>query len=215
MTAALMSALTEPSRSTKTELPPLLSLAEFLDWPGDGTDTRYELIDGVLRAMAPASDAHNTILSNLVFLLEGHLRRNHPRCRVVATPGIQPHLNADWNFRIPDLGITCAPGKPGQVMMPEPVVLVEVLSPGNKQHTRENMRAYATIPSVRELILLESSRIRAEHLVRDEQNNWPANPLVLRDGDTLTLQKFNASWPLREFYHNTWLLSPPPELTGS
>ena len=48
------------------KLPPLMTVAEFLEWPGDGTGTRYELVDGVLRAMAPASDNHGTIQTNLI-----------------------------------------------------------------------------------------------------------------------------------------------------
>ena len=39
-----------------------MSLAEFLEWD-DGTDTRYELIDGRPRAMAPPIEAHGTIVS--------------------------------------------------------------------------------------------------------------------------------------------------------
>jgi len=31
-----------------TRLPPLMTVADFVDWPGDGTSTRYELVDGVL-----------------------------------------------------------------------------------------------------------------------------------------------------------------------
>ena len=26
------------------KLPPLMTVADFLDWPGDGTGTRYELV---------------------------------------------------------------------------------------------------------------------------------------------------------------------------
>jgi len=30
-----------------------MTLGEFLVWPGDGTAKRYELVDGVVRAMSP------------------------------------------------------------------------------------------------------------------------------------------------------------------
>jgi hypothetical protein len=48
------------------KLPPLMTAAEFHEWPGDGTGTHLELVEGVLRATAPASDAHGTIKSNLI-----------------------------------------------------------------------------------------------------------------------------------------------------
>ena len=41
-----------------------MTLAEFLDWD-DGTDTRYELIDGRPVAMAPSSANHGAIGVNL------------------------------------------------------------------------------------------------------------------------------------------------------
>ena len=41
--------------------PPLMTVDEFIKWPGDGTGTRYELVNGELRAQDPASDAHGTI----------------------------------------------------------------------------------------------------------------------------------------------------------
>ena len=37
-----------------------MTLAEFLDWD-DGTDTRYELIDGRVLAMAPPSPRHSAL----------------------------------------------------------------------------------------------------------------------------------------------------------
>jgi hypothetical protein len=46
------------------KLPPLMTVDDFLAWPGDGTATRYELVDGVLRAMAPTTNAHGIIQSN-------------------------------------------------------------------------------------------------------------------------------------------------------
>jgi hypothetical protein len=39
----------------------MLTVADFLDWPGDELGTRYELDDGELRSIAPASTAaHET-----------------------------------------------------------------------------------------------------------------------------------------------------------
>ena len=43
------------------KLPPPMTVDEFIAWPGDGTATKYELVDGALRAQDPASDTHGTI----------------------------------------------------------------------------------------------------------------------------------------------------------
>ena len=41
-----------------------MTVAEFLTW-NDGTDTRYELIDGRPVAMAPVAAGHSVIAANL------------------------------------------------------------------------------------------------------------------------------------------------------
>ena len=108
--------------TAQRKLPAMMTVAEFLEWPGDGTDTRYELVDGELRAMAPAADSHNTIVANLAALIWNRIKQTGLPCRVVATPGIEPHVRADWNFRIPDLGVTCTPNRIGTVMTPDPIL---------------------------------------------------------------------------------------------
>ena len=58
--------------------------------------------------------------------------------------------------------------------------MVEILSPTNKTETWTNVWAYTTIPTVKEILILHSVRIRAELLRRDDQNQWPERPLVNR-----------------------------------
>ena len=187
------------------KLPSMMTVDEFIGWTGDGTDTRYELVDGELRAMAPAADSHNTIVANLIVLIGNHLRNARSPCRVVSAPGIQPHVRANWNFRVPDLGVTCAPNRPNAVMTPEPVLLIEVLSPGNKNETYENVLAYTTIPSVREIVIVHSTTVRAELLVRDGHGHWPPNPTDLSGKDALTLASLGASIELVDVYAGTHL----------
>ena len=50
-----------------------MTVDEFLDWD-DGTDTRHELADGVIRAMAPPSGPHRTIVVNTSGVLYNALR---------------------------------------------------------------------------------------------------------------------------------------------
>lgn len=187
------------------KLPPLMTVDDFLGWDGDGTDTRYELVDGVLRAMAPTMPTHGIIQANVIAALHAHLGATAPRCRVVTAPGIRPLVRADWNFRIPDVGVTCAPVQPGDRMLMEPRLLVEVLSPSNAADTYENIRAYATIPSIEELIVVHSTRIEIELLVKGVHNIWPANATTLRAGDALVLPSIGLTLPLTQVYEGTGL----------
>jgi Uma2 family endonuclease len=72
-------------------------------------------------------------------------------------------------------------------MMPEPVLLIEILSPGNEATTRSNIWTYTTIPSVQEILSVRSDRIEAEVLRRDAACNWPLEPLTIRPPGNLEL----------------------------
>src|ERR671933_996226 len=133
-------------------LPPRMTMADFLDWPGDGTAKRYQLVDGEPRAMAPASATHGAIQATLARLIGNRLVEAGRRCRAVTEPAVMPRLRADMNLRVPDIGVTCTRIERGQIVLPDPVLLVEILSPGNDRETWENVWAYSTIPSVQEIL---------------------------------------------------------------
>src|SRR3954453_13885608 len=90
-------------------LPPLMSVADFLAWPGDGTANRHRLVDGEVRAMSPGSATHVRIQAAATALHERHLTVSGSPCRPVTKPAVLPLLRADRNLRVPDLGVTCPP----------------------------------------------------------------------------------------------------------
>ena len=187
------------------KLPGMMTVADFLDWPGDGTVTRYELVDGVLRAQDPASDTHNTILTNLAGQVWLHLRGHRPECRAVTTPGIQPRVRANWNYRVPDLVVTCTPNRAGVHLTPDPLLLIEILSPGNAADTYENVRAFSTLPTVRQIVVVHSTQMLAEVLNRAADGAWPADAEVIAAGGTLQVASIGMALPLTEIYAATHL----------
>jgi len=106
-----------------TPAPRRMTLAEFVEWD-DGTDTLYELIDGQVVAMAPAREAHGTIVANLVLAIGPQLQ---PPCRVVGNAGITRPESAD-SFYIADLAVTCDRPADQRFLLAEPRLIVEVLS---------------------------------------------------------------------------------------
>jgi hypothetical protein len=58
---------------------------------------------------------------------------------------------------------------------------------------------------VRDILLLQSSRIEAELLCRQADGNWPANPTILRGNDPLTLPSIGFTVPLAALYRTTGL----------
>jgi Uma2 family endonuclease len=187
-------------------LPIRMTLDEFLSWePDDGVGWRWQLVDGEPVAMAPAADAHGAIQNELGRLLANHLvERRSPR-RVVTEPGIVPHVRAGTNYRIPDLGVTCAPPEQGRIEVREPVLLVEILSPSNERETRANIWAYATVPSVREILSVRSTRIEAELLRRRGDGTWPEQADLIPADGTLDLASVGFTVPLIALYRTTTL----------
>ena len=192
--------------SAALDLPNPMSLTEFLAWDApDGT--LWQLVDGEPAAMAPASPLHGTIQNELGRLIGNHLRERATQCRAAANPGILLGKRADRNFRIPDLGVTCSPLVPGEPALPDPILLVEILSPGNPAETWMNVWAYTTIPSVREILVIRSD-VRGAHLLRrNSDGGWPGAPVTVEAGQ-LALESIDFRVPLDTVYDGTWLAAP-------
>jgi Uma2 family endonuclease len=110
--------------------PDLMTVAEYLDWVTPDGSERWELVEGRPWAMAPSSPLHGMVAAQVAYLFGSHLQ-DHPRCRGVVEPGVQPRVRGRLNVRIPDYGVTCTPIEPDARLLHEPVVLVEILSPSN------------------------------------------------------------------------------------
>jgi Uma2 family endonuclease len=186
-------------------LPQNMTVAEFLDWPGDGSGRTFQLVDGELRAMSPGSATHGTIQANLCWLIRNALVSSGSGLRLVTEPGVNTRIRSHLNVRVPDLGITRTPDAPGQQALPDPVALIEVLSPGNAADTWDNVWAYTTIPTVREIAVVHSTRVLAEVLRRGEDGHWPEEPEEIGADDMLRLESVAVAFPLREAYAQTHL----------
>jgi len=147
------------SMSAATQLPHLMTVAAFLDWDTPDRSDRWELIDGIPRAMAPPSERHALIHGEAARLIGNHLEEHRPTRSVAIGAGLSP---GEFNVRIPDLTVSCAAA--GGVRR-EPVAIVEILSPSNAADTWANVALYATVPSVAEILVLHTE-VRAELLRR-------------------------------------------------
>ena len=182
-----------------------MTLDEFLGWDsGDPTGVPWQLIDGgEPAAMVPGSAAHGELRTELAALLGNRLLGRAP-CRSVIGPGVVPRALGAMNDRIPDLAVTCEPPTRDQ-MIHQPVLLVEILSPSNEVETNANIWAFTTIPSVREILAIHSTRIAATLLRRGPDGNWPAGPIPLGSGDDLVLESVGMTVKLRACYRTTIL----------
>ena len=131
-----------------------------------------------------------------------HLRKTRPGCVVLANPGVIPKFFSRHNCRIPDLAVTCTPLAPGQATVAEPLLLVEILSPSNEAATWSNARAYTSIPSVQEILVLSSTEVTADIFRRLPDGTWPDNPDAITNAE-LRLDSIDFAVPLEELYAQT------------
>jgi Uma2 family endonuclease len=117
-----------------------LTLEEYLTYD-DGTENRYELVDGVLVAMGAESEL-NVLISSFLFaqFLQVAAYYLIRRGTEIAVPG----SNADTRY--PDLVVLTADaavaleGKPRSIItadMPAPALVVEIVSPGAENRQRD------------------------------------------------------------------------------
>ena len=144
-------------------------------------DTKHEWIDGEVREMAGVSAEHTLIANRIRSLLD----------RAYGRPpagGVWGVFDSDFKTRIPDgpyvypdAAVAAAPyrfeppvrpGGPRTVLL-NPAVLVEVLSDSTAHIDRgEKLRAYRTIPSLRDYLLFEQDAPAVEHHFRTDAGAW-------------------------------------------
>ncbi len=149
------------------------TVEEFLAWD-DGSDRRYELVDGRIVAMAPPSEAHAAIVINLGAELRSRLE---PPCRVLGEAGVGLTDRDDTYYQA-DLAVTCSPPDRARHHVQDPVLIVEVLSPSTEVHDRgRKVEAYSRLPSVQEILLVSSEERRVRSWRRDG-HRWIVEDLI-------------------------------------
>ncbi len=187
--------------SSALQIPPSMTVAEFLAWDAPGVN-RWQLVDGEPVAMAPTSRTHGMIQNEIGRLIGNHLADAGGYCAVASAPGVIPQVAANENFLIPDLAVTCTRYETEEYDLSNPVLIIEVLSPSNRAQTRRNVWSFATIPSLKEILILSSTAIRAELLRRNDAGHWPAAPLIIEDGD-IHLDSIGFTVALASIYRTT------------
>ena len=151
----------------------LMTVAEFLTWD-DGTDTRYELVDGRPVAMAPVTAGHSIIALNLGHALRSRLKAP---CYAGSEAGVA-RPGRDDMFYEADIVVSCTSVTPGTAVIPDPVVVIEVLSPSTVEHDRgRNAYDYRRIASVHEIVLVASEQRHVE-IWRRRGAKWEVEDLI-------------------------------------
>ncbi len=183
-----------------------MTVADFLAWEGDGSGRKFQLVDGELRAMSPAQCGLMEAIQPNWYRLSGNWLEKQ-----VVHAGSSP--SRPWPHGFAPTSISAFPTRrelahlmrPSEQALPDPIVLIEILSPGNASSTWDNVWSYTTIPSVREILVVHSTRRFAELLRRDADGNWPAEPEEIDADGTLRLDSIAFACPLPAVYAQTHL----------
>src|SRR5689334_17262704 len=100
-----------------------MTLVEFLDWE-ERQELRYEFDGFQPLAMTGGTLRHEAIGGTLRSLLHQRLRGNP--CRPW---GPNSKIEVQGRIRYPDASVNCTHGRPGDTIVPAPVVVFEILSP--------------------------------------------------------------------------------------
>jgi Uma2 family endonuclease len=173
-----------------------MTVDEFLRWE-DGTDTRYELVDGFVVAMAPPAPRHGALFARLAGAIDAALRARPP-CAVYGEAGIiRP--DRDDTVYVADIAVACDRLQPDDQMIRNPILIVEILSPRTANFDRNTkVPDYRRIPSVEEILLLDSATIFAE-ILRREGNRW-ITEIVQGPAATLSLTSVPLTTSMAELY---------------
>ena len=169
-----------------------MTLDAFLAWEAR-QPVKYEF-DGVHPlAMTGVSHEHSTIQINLTSAIRERLRGTP--CRV---HGSDLKILAAGSIRYPDAFVVCGPIERGTLVIQEPIVVFEIISPSTSMTDRiEKMQEYHATPSIQRYIILEQETMAAS--VHTRSGSIWATEIVVGERD-LVMPEISATVPLNDIY---------------
>jgi Uma2 family endonuclease len=161
---------------------PPVKVPEFLAWAGAQADGRYELVDGVVVAMAPDNVRHNLVKLAVARALGDAIRAGGLPC-FVFTDGVGVIID-DSLMRVPDASVQCGlTPKLDAATIEAPLIVVEVVSPSSvRRDGHEKLIEYFSVPSIHHyLIVFAEKRVVVHH----QRNAAAIATRILHDGDIL------------------------------
>ena len=172
-----------------------MTQADFFRW-AQAQRERYEF-DGLQPiVMTGGSGNHARIIRNINVQLDRCLGDDSPCEALVTEAGVQTIGDA---IRYPDGVVTCS-GFDGRAhLVPDPVIVFEVVSPSSIREDRIiKPREYAAVPSIRRYVIVEQTVIGLTVLWRTGDEPWRLH--TLKAGDVLSLPEIGVEIPVDRLY---------------
>ena len=145
---------------------PLMNVDEFLVW-AEGRPGRYELAGGRVYAMSPQRVRHARAKGALYSALVSALARSRLRCQIFPD-GMMVRIDRTTAYE-PDALVRCgAPLDGDAIEVPDPVIVVEVLSPSTRNYDAgAKLSGYFAVPSLMHYLMIDPDRRAVVHHRRD------------------------------------------------
>ena len=145
-----------------------MTVDEFLVWADTQPGRRFELIHGQPVAMSPERARHAEAKAEIYVALRGALRQASLPCHVLPD-GMTVRVDDETAFE-PDALVYCGARIDGdQIDVANPIIVVEVLSPGTEKYdTGAKLAGYFQVPSVRHYLIVDPiGRLIIHHCRQD------------------------------------------------
>jgi Uma2 family endonuclease len=175
----------------------------FLEW-AEGREGRFELVDGVIVAMAGAKQRHDRVVVNAVIALGTSLRGRS--CRTFT--GDTAIRTLGGNIRRPDTGVDCGPPDPNALAAIDPRLVVEVLSPSTRQiDLMRKLDEYRALPGMEYVLIIDPEVVQALLWSRGP-DGWSSSLFEALE-DRIELPSLAVTLALADLYEDVPL---PPRL---
>ena len=169
-----------------------MSLEQFLAWE-DQQDLRWEFDGFEAVAMTGGTSEHSAIQRNLIFLLTGRLRGKP--CQSYTS---DLKISVAGSIRYPDAFVVCSPVPRGTLVVTDPVVVFEVLSPSTAStDVGAKNEEYRDTPSIQRYVMLAQDRQLATVFAR-VGDDWVGH--IVSGNATLVMPEIGIEVPLQELY---------------
>lgn len=158
------------------------------------SDIKHEYFDGEIFAMAGASRSHQRLTTNTLVAFANHLKGT--QCEVFSSD-MKVRVDNGNKYFYPDVIVSCNKDETDNYYVESPRLIVEVLSDSTRKYDKDLKRkAYQTIPSLEEYVLIEQDHVEIE--INRKSENWQANYYFL--GDEVTFASLGLTLSVLEIY---------------
>jgi Uma2 family endonuclease len=134
-----------------------MTVNEFLPWAKQQAE-RFELLDGVPLAMSPERVIHGETKYRAARAFDDAIAQARVPCRFVLDSAAV-RIDARNSYQ-PDVLVYCGDPLPGDALeVPAPVIVTEVLSPGNAMtDLRDKLQGYFRVPSIQHYLIIDPDK---------------------------------------------------------